>query len=523
MVRRPEPCDSSHSMIRAFASSTPSPSRLTSLLAELIAGPSPVKASPSQPSGRLHGPHDRQAEPGRELPVALVLAGHRHDRAGAVAHQHVVGDEHRDHLVGDRVGGEGAGEDAGLVAALGLPLQVGAQLGGPAVGLDRVAGRRRSPGPGGRYVGGPGAGGHLVQHRVLGRDDHEGGAEQRVRPGREDLDRAGIAGEPDPGALGAADPVALLQLDRLRPVQLVQVGQQPRGVGGDPHHPLAQVALEDREVAAVAAPLGGDLLVGQHRAQAGAPVDRRVRQVDQPVRVDDPAAVQLVQVGPRDPGRDAGDVRRHASGAGGQQRLQLGDRPGPPRLVVVPAVVDLQEDPLGPAVELGVGGRHAASAVVRQPQPAQLLAHRRDVRLGGDPRVLPGLHGVLLGGQAEGVVAQRVQHVVPGHPLEPAVHVGGDVAQRVPDVQPDARRVREHVQHVALRPGRDLVRLGQRAGRVGRLEGALGVPPVLPAGLDLCGQRSRVAVRRVALVSLAVGSGCVGHLAPSGGLDLLRT
>ena len=41
----------------------------------------------------------------------------------------------------------------------------------------------------------------------------------------------------------------------------------------------------------------------------------------------------------------------------------------PAGLLVVPAVVDLQEDPLGPAVELGVGGgdpvaeRHAIFAV----------------------------------------------------------------------------------------------------------------------------------------------------------------
>ena len=32
----------------------------------------------------------------RELEVALVVRGHGHDRAGAVAHQHVVGDPDRD-------------------------------------------------------------------------------------------------------------------------------------------------------------------------------------------------------------------------------------------------------------------------------------------------------------------------------------------------------------------------------------------------------------------------------------------
>ncbi len=346
---------------------------------------------------------------------------------------------------------------------------------------------------------------------MLGRDDHEGGTEQRVGPGREHLDRAGLAGELHPRTLGPADPVALLQLDGLRPVQPVQVGQQPRGVGGDPHHPLAQVALEDREVAAVAAAVGRDLLIRQHGAQAGAPIDRRVGQVGKPVGVDHPASGQLVQLAPGAAGRSTRHVRGHRAGSRSQQRLQLGDRAGPTGLIVVPAVVDLQEDPLSPAVELRVDRRDAAPRVVRQPQPAQLLAHRGDVLLGRDPRVLAGLHRVLLRRQAERVEAQRVQHVVPGHPLEPAVDVGGDVAQRVPDVQPDARGVREHVQHVLLRPGRDLVRLGHRAGRVRRLEGALGLPPVLPARLDLRGQLGGVPVRRVAVLALAVGSCGVGH------------
>ena len=59
-------------------------------------------------------PHDRQPECPREFEVALVVAGHRHDRAGAVAHQHVVGDEDRDPLAVDRVDRVRAGEHAGL-------------------------------------------------------------------------------------------------------------------------------------------------------------------------------------------------------------------------------------------------------------------------------------------------------------------------------------------------------------------------------------------------------------------------
>ena len=52
--------------------------------------------------------------------------------------------------------------------------------------------------------------------------------------------------------------------------------------------------------------------------------------------------------------------------------------------------------------------------------------------------MLPGLDGELLRGQAEGVVAQGVQDVLAEHPVEAAVDVGRDVAERVADVQ--ARR-----------------------------------------------------------------------------------
>ncbi len=55
----------------------------------------------AHPSRRaLHGLDDRQPVLPGEVPVALVLAGHGHDRAGAVGHQHVVGDEERDRHAG---------------------------------------------------------------------------------------------------------------------------------------------------------------------------------------------------------------------------------------------------------------------------------------------------------------------------------------------------------------------------------------------------------------------------------------
>ena len=179
---------------------------------------------------------------------------------------------------------------------------------------------------------------------------------------------------------------------------------------------------------------------------------------------------------------------------------------------VVPGVVDLQEDPLGPAVVVGVDRRDGAAVVVAQAQAAQLARHDDDVVLGGLARVLAGLHGVLLGRQAERVVAQAVQHVLAEHPVEAREDVGGDVAQRVADVQAGAARVGEHVEHeeVPARVGGDGLRVGPRAGGVGRVVGAALLPAVLPGDLDLPGQLGGVAVRRLAhlvLVVSVVGSG----------------
>ncbi len=90
------------------------------------------------PADRLD---DREVVGGGEVPVALVLAGHGHDRARAVGAQHVVGEEHRHGLLRERVAGIGAGEAPALVdGALGRqPVDVGSA----AHGLDERVDRRR--------------------------------------------------------------------------------------------------------------------------------------------------------------------------------------------------------------------------------------------------------------------------------------------------------------------------------------------------------------------------------------------
>jgi hypothetical protein len=144
--------------------------------------------------GLDHAAH-RQVEGGRELEVALVVRGHRHDRAGAVLHQHVVGDEHRDLLAVDGVGDGAPERHAGLGLAGGAAVLAGR---GQRV-VDVVAHRRLVLG----------AGGEQLDVGVLGRHHEERRAEQRVRPRRED-------GVVDPQLLAAE----VTSAPSERPIQL---------------------------------------------------------------------------------------------------------------------------------------------------------------------------------------------------------------------------------------------------------------------------------------------------------------
>jgi len=472
-----------------------------------VAGPGALVAL-----GRLDGVHDGQAERLGERVVAGVAARHGHDRAGAVAHEDVVRDEHRQRGAVHRVQGVAAGEHAGLAAGVGLPLHGGLGRGLAPVGGDGLGGRRRSPAPALRHLVVPrrlGTRDDRVHQGVLGRQHHVRRPEQGVGAGGEDGQRLVGVGdlEVDVRALGTADPVPLHRGDLLRPVDQRQVVGQPVGVGGDPHVPLPQGALEHREVAALGAALGGDLLVRQHRAQTGAPVHRGLGDVRQPLGVDDATPLHLVEVRPGGVLRHPVDPGRHRASAG---RVRLDQRRhgarrarpavGADGVLVVPGPEDLQEDPLRPAHVVRVDRREGPPGVVRDAEPAQLARHDLDVRLGGGARVRARLHGELLGRQAERVVAQGVQDVVALHPAEPRDDVGRDVAQRVPDVQARARRVREHVHHEErprARAGDGTLAVGQGAGRVRREERAPLDPPLLPPQLDLLGELGGVPERHV--------------------------
>ena len=358
-----------------------------------------------------HDLHDRQIERLGEGVVAHIVARHGHNRAGAVGGEHVIGHPDRHGRAVGGVDGVGPGEHARLLLALGA-FEVG--LPGRLVHIVLHGGPLR-------------VGGDAGHQRMLRGQHHVRRAEERVGAGGEDGDGGVVAvhGKVDLRALAPSDPVALHLQRRGRPVEAVEVFEEPVGVFGDPQHPLLEVAALHREAAALGLAVD-HLLVGEHRAEAFAPVHRH-----------------LVEVGEA-------------------------------------ALVELQEDPLRPAVVVGVGGGQLAGPVVREAEGLKLLAEALDVALRRDGRVGAGLDGVLLRREAEGVPSHRVEDVEAAHPLVAGEDVGSGVALRVAHVQPRARRVRKHVEHIVGR----LRRVEAVADR-GRAERLVIGPEALPAGFDV--------------------------------------
>ena len=204
--------------------------------------------------------------------------------------------------------------------------------------------------------------------------------------------------EQDLGALGAADPVALARLDRVRPVDGLEIVEQRLRVVGDPEEPLLHQARLDLGAAALAAPVV-HLLVREHRLVVRAPLDRRA--------------------------------------------LPVGE----------PALEEAQELPLLPAVVVGVVRGERARPVVRPADPPHRARDVLDVALGALTRVDALLDRGVLGRQPERVEPLRVQHVHAVARAEARHDVADRVDEHVPDVE-RPRGVREHLEDVALRPRR---------------------------------------------------------------------
>ena len=213
----------------------------------------------------LHGNDlpDGQAVFLRKGKVALVVAGHAHHGAVAIAHQHVVAHPHGHDRAGERV----RDRQARVHAFFFFQGQLG--LGGAALLALRDEGGQRRVGL--RGVGG---------QRVLRGDGAEAHAHDGVRPGGEDVHAAilnqraavvlDVVREGKAQALALADPVFLHQAHALGPageggpgVADLHVVEQLLRVVGDLEVVAGDFALFHQRAGAPAASVN-HLLVGQH-------------------------------------------------------------------------------------------------------------------------------------------------------------------------------------------------------------------------------------------------------------------
>ena len=356
----------------------------------------------------LHHLDDGQIEDLGEFIVPFVVGGHRHDGAGAVGRQNVVGNENGDLPAVHGIGGSDAQElDAGLglgdLGSFKIALPGGFRL----VGADLVQiGELICP---------------FFDEGVLRRHNHIGGAEEGVGTGGIDLQivpRAGFEGDLSAG--GTADPVPLLGLDPLDEVHAVQSLKELLGVFGDLQHPLALHPTDHLTAAALAHAAGG-FLVGKHALAGRTPVHRHF--------------------------------------------LLIGEA----------LLIELQKDPLGPLVVVGIGGIHLPRPVEGKAQGFQLLLEMRHILLRDNPGMNVILDGVILRGQTEGVPAHGVEDVDPFQAFLPRHDVQGGIGAGMPHVQTLSGGIGKFHQSVEL--GQGIVVFGD--------EGAFCVPLILPLFFDL--------------------------------------
>jgi hypothetical protein len=315
---------------------------------------------------------DRQVVFQGEGEIALVVRRYGHHGAIAVAHQHVVADPDFDFLAGQRV----PDVDAGRHALLFHRRDVGFGDAALLAFLDE----------GGQFRV---VGGSLGGQRVFGGDGDEGDAHDGVGAGGEHPQLfVGIVGqregETDAGAL--ADPVLLHQADLLGPArQVVELGQQFLGVGGDLHVVHGDLALFDQRAGAPAAAVD-DLFVGEHGVIDRVPVHGAELLVNQAL---------FIQAG---------------------------------------------EQPLLPAVVLGGAGGEFAFPVDGKAERLELRTHVIDVGIGPAGWRDVVLQRSIFGRHAEGVPAHRLQYVEALHLVEARQHVADGVVAHVAHVQL-ARRV----------------------------------------------------------------------------------
>ena len=333
---------------------------------------------------------NRDVELAGKIPVSLVSARHGHNRPGSIGEQDIIGDPDRNGLSIGGIQRIAAGVDPGLFFQQFRAGQVGLAQRLFFIGLNY--------GPIFR-------GGDALNQGMFRGQDTIGRAKQRIRARGKDVEKgvflreqgaiAVAQLETNAGALTPPDPVALHFLDIFRPIELVESGQQPFRIGRDTEHPLPHGPADDLMSTALTLTVD-DFFVGQDRAQGRTPVDRHLCHIGQT------------------------------------------------------ALVQFEENPLRPAIVVGITGRNLPVPIVGKAQGLDLTPKGRDIAGRCFPRVRTRLNRILFRGQSERVPAHGMQDIQSPHALVTGQDIGCGIAFRVSDVQSGGTRIREHVQDVVF-------------------------------------------------------------------------
>ena len=138
-------------------------------------------------------------------------------------------------------------------------------------------------------------------------------------------------------------------------------------------------------------------------------------------------------------------------------------------------IKQFEEDPLRPSVIVILGCVHCPGPVERETDASELVRELLDIGVRDHPGVRIGLNGIVLGGQAESVVADREQDIVALHPALSRKHFHTAVRLDMADVHAGSAGIGELHKAVEFRLVAEILRLKE-----------LGIfPLLLPLGFNL--------------------------------------
>jgi len=121
------------------------------------------------------------------------------------------------------------------------------------------------------------------------------------------------------------------------------------------------------------------------------------------------------------------------------------------QIVIIIMMKHLDESPLCPVVIIGIAGSDFSVPIITESDFVELITVTSNIIFCRYRRMLTCLNGVLFCRKSESIKTHRMEYVKAFQPFVTAVDVGCNVTQRMSDMQPCSRRIREHIQNIIFR------------------------------------------------------------------------